>query len=149
MSELTRTDMEARDAADPLRRIAQAFAPGDPGVLYFDANSIGAMPSAAEAALRRLADEWRRLRRRGWSDSDWLDAPLRLGARLAPVIGAEAASVAVCDGTSVNLHKALSMALALRPGRRKLVTEAGTFPSDLYVADQRSEEHTSELSHRL
>ena len=65
------------------------FAPGEPGTLYFDANSIGAMPRAAEKAMARLGDEWRRLRRRGWSDSDWLDAPLRLGDKLAPVIGAE------------------------------------------------------------
>ena len=40
----TRFDCEALDARDPLRDLAGRFAPGEPGTLYFDANSIGAMP---------------------------------------------------------------------------------------------------------
>ena len=111
------------------------FAPGEPGTLYFDANSIGAMPRAAEKAMARLGDEWRRLRRRGWNDSDWLDAPLRLGDKLAPVIGAEPGSVAVCDSTSVNLHKAVWMALGLRPARHMVLVEDAAFPTDNYVAE--------------
>lgn len=121
--------------ADPLAKVVAQFAPGEDGVLYFDANSIGAMPLAAERAMARLGDEWRRLRRRGWSDSDWLDAPARLGGKLAPVIGAEPGSVVVCDSTSVNLHKLIVTGLSLRPGRNVVLTEAGTFPTDLYVAE--------------
>ena len=121
--------------ADPLESVVAQFAPGEEGVLYFDANSIGAMPLAAERALARLSDEWRRLRKRGWTDSDWLDAPARLGDKLAPVIGAEPGSVVVCDSASVNLHKAVWMALTLNPGRDVVLTEEGSFPTDLYVAE--------------
>jgi kynureninase len=128
-------DLKAMDAADPLAAIAKRFALGEPGVLYFDANSIGAMPLAAQEALARLGDEWRRLRRRGWSDSDWLDAPQRLGRKLAPVIGAEPGSVLVCDSTSINLHKMLLAALSLRPDRNTVLVEDGAFPTDNYVAD--------------
>ena len=60
----TRAECESLDARDPLARIVSEFAPGEPGWLYFDANSIGAMPSSAHRALGRLAEEWRRLRRR-------------------------------------------------------------------------------------
>src|SRR5207237_1556023 len=115
--------------------IAGEFEAGEPGWLYFDANSIGAMPRAAQGALGRIADEWRRLRRRGWKDSDWLDAPVRLGNKLAPVLGAEPGSVVVCDSTSINLYKALRMAMNMRPERENIVAEAGAFPTDLYVAE--------------
>jgi kynureninase len=125
---------DALDAADPLAPVVARFATGEPGVLYFDANSIGAMPLAAQGALARLGDEWRRLRRRGWNDSDWLDAPQRLGRKLAPVIGAEPDSVLVCDSTSINLHKMLLSALSLRPDRKRVVVEDGAFPTDNYVA---------------
>ena len=135
MGSLSRAECEGLDARDPLAAVADEFPPGDPGWLYFDANSIGAMPIAAHRALGRVADEWRRLRRRGWSDADWLDGPVRLGNKLAPVLGAEPGSVVVCDSTSVNLYKALRMAMTLRPERENIVAEAGAFPTDLYVAE--------------
>ena len=33
------------------------------------------------------------------------------------------------------LFKALASALALRPGRRTIVTNAGNFPTDVYIAE--------------
>jgi len=123
------------DAADPLAAVVAQFAPGEPGVLYFDANSIGAMPLGAERAMARLGDQWRRLRRRGWTDADWLEAPARLGGKLAPVVGAEPGSVIVCDSTSVNLHKLVWMGLEMNSGRNVVLSEKGTFPTDLYVAE--------------
>jgi kynureninase len=118
--------------------IARRFESGPRGWLYFDANSIGAMPKSAPARLARLLAQWRTLRRRGWSDADWLDAPRRLGDKLAPVIGARKGTVAVGDSTSVNLHKALEMAVTMastrRPRRTEILSESGSFPTDLYIA---------------
>lgn len=145
MTTPTRARCEALDAADPLASVVTRFAPGDEGVLYFDANSIGAMPADAKRALVRLEDEWRRLRKRGWSDSDWLDAPVRMGGKLAPVIGAEPGSALVCDSTSINLHKLVWGGLGLRPGRRVLLAEEGAFPTDLYVARQAARSRGVEL----
>lgn len=127
------------------RGSAGVFAPGSRGWLYFDANSVGAMPKSAPARMARLLREWRELRRRGWSDSDWLDAPQRLGDKLAPVIGAGRGTVAVGDSTSINLHKAVAMALQLRPERSAIVSEAGTFPTDLYVAEGLARAHRCRL----
>jgi len=124
---------------------ASFFEPGPRGWLYFDANSIGAMPKLAPRRLARLLAEWRRLRRRGWSESDWLDAPRRLGDKLAPILGAKKGSVIVGDSTSVNLHKALAMAVRLRPGRKEILSEAGTFPTDLYVAQGIARDHGLKL----
>ncbi|MSP48191.1 MAG: kynureninase [Alphaproteobacteria bacterium] len=128
-----RADCEALDAGDPLRAIAGRFAPGEAGTLYFDANSVGAMATDVPDRVDRHLAEWRNLRRRGWSESTWLDAPRRLGGKLAPLLGAAPDEVVVCDTTSINLFKALAAALALRPGRRRVVSQAGTFPTDLYV----------------
>ena len=141
MPQVSRAECESLDVRDPLAHVADEFVPGEPGWLYFDANSIGAMPIGAHRAVGRLVDDWRRLRRRGWSDADWLDAPVRLGNKLAPVLGAEPGSVVVCDSTSVNLYKALRMALALRPERETILAEAGAFPTDLYVAEAAARDH--------
>ena len=41
----------------------------------------------------------------------------------------------VCDTTSINIYKALHAGLSLRPDRRVIVAEGGSFPTDLYVAE--------------
>ena len=38
------------------------------------------------------------------------------------------------DSTSINLFKLLVAALRLRPGRKTILTEAGNFQTDLYIA---------------
>ena len=40
----------------------------------------------------------------------------------------------VADSTSINVFKLLAAALALRPGRRAIVSDSGNFPTDLYMA---------------
>jgi kynureninase len=131
---VTRDDCLAFDAKDPLAAVAAEFEVPKDGTIYLDANSVGAMPrSAPERLTRLLLDGWHGLRRRGWSESDWLSAPRRLGDKVAPVIGAEPGSVVICDTTSVNLYKLLIGALRLRPDRRTIVSERANFPSDLYV----------------
>ncbi len=127
------------------RGTAGQFSAGPRGWLYFDANSVGAMPKSVPARVARLLRAWRVLRRRGWSEADWLDAPRRLGDKLAPVIGARKGTVVVGDSASVNLHKALTVALRLRPRRRVIVSEAGTFPTDLYVAEGIAHAHGCRL----
>ena len=129
----TRADCEVLDAKDPLRGLADRFATGEPGTLYFDANSIGAMPVDVPARIEAHLKEWRNLRRRGWSESTWLDAPRRLGAKIASILGASPDEVVVGDTTSINLFKTLAAALSLCPGKPRVVSQAGTFPTDLYV----------------
>lgn len=41
----------------------------------------------------------------------------------------------VCDSTSVNLYKAVHAALGLREGRKVIVGELESFPTDLYMLD--------------
>ena len=71
---------------------------------------------------------------RSWNEG-WIDAPQRVGAMIAPLIGAEADEVISADSTSVNLYKLIVAALRLNPARKVVVSEAGNFPTDLHIAE--------------
>src|SRR5476649_17263 len=136
----TRDDCLQRDAQDPLAALRASFdLPA--GVIYLDGNSLGARPTAALARAQDvIAREWGRDLIRSWNTAGWFDLPKRLGDRLAPLIGADAAEVVVTDTTSVNLFKALAAALQMQAGepataaRRVIVTERSNFPTDIYMA---------------
>lgn len=131
---MTLEDALAHDAADPFAGFRDRFALPD-GAIYLDGNSLGALPRAAAA---RVADtvtrEWGEGLIRSWNAAGWIDAPQRVGAKLAPLVGAQADEVVVADSTSVNLHKLLVAAVQAQPGRRVILTEPGNFPTDLYLA---------------
>lgn len=127
-------EAEAADAADPLARFRDRFRLPR-GVIYLDGNSLGPAPEAALQAVSVAAQaEWADGLIASWNDADWFGLPTRLGDMIAPVIGAARGEVVVCDTTTLNLHKALHAALSLRPERRVVVAEAGSFPTDLYAA---------------
>ena len=124
-----------RDRAEPLAHARERFILPE-GVVYLDGNSLGALPVQTPARLARVVeDEWGRGLVRSWLDAQWMEAPLRVGAKLAPLIGAGADEVVVAESTSVCLYKLLCAALAMRPDRRVLLTEAENFHTDLYVAE--------------
>jgi kynureninase len=121
------------DAADPLAHFRDRFTLPE-GVIYLDGNSLGALPKATPDALRRVVEqEWGEGLIRSWNDAGWFDAAGRIGAKIAPLIGAKPDEVTACDSTSVNLFKLISAALAMRPGRTVILSEPGNFPTDLYM----------------
>jgi len=71
---------------------------------------------------------------RGWNDAGWIDAPQRVGAKIARLIGAKPNEVIVADSTSVNLFKLLAAATRLSD-RPNILTESGDFHTDRYIAD--------------
>ena len=135
MTTPTRQEALDLDAADPLRGFRERFTlPKD--VLYLDGNSLGALPANTPERLRRMIEEeWGQGLIRSWNEAGWYDLPRGLGNRIAPLVGAAADQVVVCDSTSINLFKVLSAALRLNPGRSTLVSEVGSFPTDLYMTE--------------
>lgn len=126
--------VRALDAADPLASFRPLFRLPE-GVIYLDGNSLGPTPASVHARLADTIDrEWGQGLIRSWNGADWMGAPARIGAKIAPLIGAAAHEVTVADSTSVNLFKLLSAGLAMRPDRRVILTETGNFPTDLYMA---------------
>lgn len=131
----SRAEASALDALDPLGALRDAFLLPD-GLVYLDGNSLGPLSRAArDRVARAVSEEWGRDLVRSWTVHGWIDLPSRVAATLAPLLGAEADEVAVADSTSVNLFKLLRAALWLRPGRGAILSEAGNFPTDLYVAE--------------
>ena len=125
----------ALDAADPLAHCRERFALPD-GLIYLDGNSLGALPRATSAAVAEVIErQWGEQLITSWNGHGWIDAPATLGAKLAPLIGAAADEILVCDSTSINLFKLLGATLAASPGRRVILSERGNFPTDLYIAE--------------
>ena len=105
------------------------------GLVYLDGNSLGAMPSAApDRALGVLRDEWAARLIGGWTDCGWYVQPNVVGDRIARFLGAPEGSVTMGDTLTLKVHQALTAALALNPDRRVILSDAGNFPSDLYMA---------------
>lgn len=121
------------DRQDPLGRFRDEFVVDDPELIYLDGNSLGRLPRRTAARLREVVEnEWGKRVVRGWNEG-WYDAPARIGGKLAGLIGAQPDEVMISDSTSVNFYKLVRAALAARPGRRQIVTEAINFPTDLYI----------------
>jgi len=142
---ISEKDCEALDASDPLAARRDLFALPD-GVVYLDGNSLGALPrSVPERVNAFINDEWGRDLITSWNAHGWFDSPHRVGAKLAPLLGAAPDQVLVCDNLSLNIFKILSGAVALRPDRSVIVTELGNFPTDLYMADSVAAVHGLEV----
>lgn len=128
-----RTYAQRLDAQDELAPFRQRFVITDPDLIYLDGNSLGRLPQATPAALGDLVETaWGERLIRGWNEG-WIEAPARVGGKIAQLVGAQPDEVIMADSTSVNLFKLLVAALEARPDRHKIVTDDLNFPSDLYI----------------
>lgn len=121
------------DAADPLAKYRERFHLPE-GVIYLDGNSLGALPRATPSAMARaVEEEWGDGLIRSWNDAGWFEMGSRVGAKIAPLIGAKSHEVIACDTVSANLFKLIAAALAMRKGRKVILSEPGNFPTDVYM----------------
>ena len=105
------------------------------GVIYLDGNSLGPLPHGAQArAQRTIAAEWGDGLITSWNAAGWMALPQVVGDMIAPIIGAPTGSIATGDTLSLKVYQALAAALSMRPERRKIVSDSGNFPTDLYMA---------------
>jgi kynureninase len=105
----------------------------DDDVVYLDGNSLGPpLRTVAERVQDVVREQWGRRLIRSWSEG-WWEAPERVGNRIGRLVGAAPGQVVVADSTSVNLFKAL-MAAVRSTDRAEIVVDAGTFPTDGYIA---------------
>lgn len=134
MNAITREELEQLDRDDPLAAFRDEFVL-PPNIIYLDGNSLGAMPKAAAGRAREVVEhEWAHGLIGSWNEAGWYELPLRLGDKIAELIGAEAGEVVVTDSTSVDIYKVLATALELRPDRSVIVMEGSNFPTDNYIA---------------
>lgn len=133
MMGITRDDLAARDAQDPLRHLRDEFRLRE-GLLYLDGNSLGALPKRAiDRVGEAVASEWGEGLITSWLGAEWVSAPRRIGDKIAGLLGAAPGEVIVADSTSVNLFKAMCAALSLNPDRSVILSERTNFPTDIYM----------------
>jgi len=124
------------DRQDPLRAFRERFVIADPELVYLDGNSLGRLPKAAQTRASELVDDaWGEQLIRSWGQG-WMEAPRRIGAKLAQLIGAKPHEVVLADSTSVNLFKLVMAALKYQVGRSRILTDDLNFPSDVYILER-------------
>ncbi len=106
------------------------------GMVYLDGNSLGPLPVATAARVAQtVTAEWGEMLITAWNKAAWMDKPMRVGDRIARLIGAEAGHVVMGDTLSIKVYQALASCLEMSPTRKVIVSDTGNFPSDLYMAE--------------
>ncbi len=106
--------------------------------IYLCGNSLGPQPKAAAAELEKEMASWRTRGVEGWWEGDgpeggWLGFHRRLEDDLAGIVGAAPQEVTVANALTVNLHLLLVSFFRPTGQRRKIIMEAGAFPSDQHA----------------
>ena len=136
---LTQDEILQWDREDPLAHHRDAFVLPE-GVIYLDGNSLGPLPCRARDRMSQVVErEWGEGLIRSWNDAGWYPAATRLGAKVAPLVGANPEEVIVTDSMSVNLYKLLVGWLGSRSGNHVILCEQDSFPTDLYILDSVAE----------
>lgn len=121
------------DEQDCLKFFRERFVIQDPSLIYLDGNSLGRLPMGTVKYLdKAIREQWGERLIRSWNEG-WYQQNMRLGKKIAQIIGANSDEVILSDSTSVNLYKLAYGALKLQEGRVDIISDDLNFPSDLYV----------------
>jgi len=121
------------DERDELASFRQLFSTSNPELIYADGTSLGRFPFKTSQRMQEVMEhEWGSDLIRRWNKG-WFEAPIRVGEKIAKLIGASSGQAIVCDSTLVDIYKLVMFALSLRPDRKRVVSDALNFPSDLTV----------------
>lgn len=130
-----RTHFERLDRDDPLAHLRRRFSL-PPDIVYLDGNSLGPLPShVPEVVADAVELQWGTDLIKSWNRHGWWSLAAEVGQRIARLIGASPDTVIGGDTTTVAIYKAAWAAARMRPGRRRLVTDTGNFPTDLYALE--------------
>jgi len=130
---MTREELEQLDQQDTLKAFRDEFDFPD-GTLYFDGNSLGALPKATQARINEvIAQQWGQKLVTSWNTSGWFNLPETIGNKIAKLIGADDGEVVCVDGAGLNIYKLHAVALKMRPHRKVILMEGSNFPTDAYI----------------
>ena len=121
------------DNQDALKIYRDQFIIRDPALIYLDGNSLGRLPvKTVDYMDTAIREQWGERLIRSWNEG-WYHQSMRLGKKIAQLIGARPDEVIVSDSTSVNLYKLGYAVMKLMKERTEIVSDDMNFPSDLYV----------------
>ncbi|MDG1209913.1 MAG: kynureninase, partial [Paracoccaceae bacterium] len=128
----SREDAIALDRADPFAAKRDAFLLED-GVIYLCGNSLGPMPKNLLTDMDvTLREDWAKGLITSQNKAGWFMMTDTLGDRLGVMLGADDGEIVVSDATGLNIYKTLHAAISMQPGRKSIVCETASFPTDLY-----------------
>jgi len=105
-------------------------------LIYLDGNSLGPMPlKALEYMPSVMQNQWGEKLIGGWNDAGWYDQPIRVGDRIARLVGADTGCIVTGETLSIKVYQALAAALDINSDRRVILSDNGNFPTDLYIAE--------------
>lgn len=127
------------DKEDELREYRKRFYIPDKngqGAIYFCGNSLGLQPKVTKFYIEEELLDWKNLGVEGHhqSKNPWFEYH-KIFTDEALLVGAKPEEVVMMNALSVNLHLMLASFYQPKGKRKKIVMEAGAFPSDLYVAE--------------
>jgi len=114
-----------------------------PGVIYFDGNSLGLLSKRAESTLLQLLDSWKKYGIDGWTTGDhsWFYLSEKLGKASAPLIGADPKEVIVTGSTTTNLHQLVATFYKPDGKKTKILADELNFPTDIYALKSQLQLH--------
>jgi kynureninase len=134
------------DAEDPLKGFRQRFyfpQVNEKEAIYFCGNSLGLQSKSTEDYIRRELDNWAKLGVDGHfhGEDAWYHVRKKSKPALGAIVGAYEHEVVAMNNLTSNLH--FLMVSFYRPNkeRYKIITEAGAFPSDMYMLETQVKFH--------
>jgi kynureninase len=143
------------DEADALAEFRERFelphdAQGKP-LTYFCGHSLGLMPRAARTLVSEELDDWGALGVLGHESArrPWIPYHENLTTGLAALTGASRHEVIAMNSLTINLHLMLAAFYRPRGKRKKILIEAGAFPSDRHAVVSQLEWRGIDPQHAL
>lgn len=134
------------DAKDPLRTYRNHFhfpKPQGKDMIYFCGNSLGLQPKSVQALVQQELEDWANLGVEGHvkARNPWVTYHKLMTPALAALTGGYPHEVIAMNSLTANLH--LMLNVFYRPGKKrfKIITEAGSFPSDIYALESQVRWH--------
>ncbi|MBT0809820.1 kynureninase [Litoribacter ruber] len=134
------------DEKDPLRSFRDKFLfPEVNGqqAIYFCGNSLGLQPKSAISYIQEEMDRWARMAVDGHfhGESPWYSIRKKSKPMLANILGTKEHEVVAMNNLSSNLHFLMVSFYQPTHKKFKVLTEAGSFPSDIYMLETQVKFH--------
>ena len=144
--EYTENFAQSQDQQDPLKSFREEFTfPQVNGqdAIYFCGNSLGLQPKLAREYVNRELDQWANLGVEGHFNGErpWAKYHHLFKKSVAELVGAREDEIVIMNNLTTNLHLLIVSFYWPHGERYKILTEAGSFPSDIYALESQVKHH--------
>lgn len=134
------------DEKDPMKGFRSKFYfPKVDGreAIYFCGNSLGLQPKTTKDYIQKELDNWAEMAVDGHfhGEDAWFYIRKKSKPALAEIVGAHEHEVVAMNNLSSNLHFLMVSFYQPTKGKFKIITEAGAFPSDMYMLETQVKFH--------